>query len=79
MKTRHGEVYRIVVKGELDENWSMWLSGFNLSLQMAPDGNRLTALTGAVTDQAALRSILIKIWDMNLELIALQRMDENGN
>ncbi len=79
MRTRYGEVYRIVVKGELDENWSTWLGGFDLSYQMIPNGKSLTVLTGAVADQAALRSLLTKIWDMNLELVALQRMDENGN
>jgi len=34
----------------------------------------ITTLTGAVIDQAALRSLLTKIWDLNLTLISVTRV-----
>jgi len=38
----------------------------------------ITILTGAVADQAALRGILSRIWDLNLTLISVNRVDTNS-
>lgn len=78
MVAQQRRVYRIVVAGELDESWAGWLEGFDLHLQTTPQGERRTTLTGAVADQAALRGVLTRIWDMNLALIALERMGDDG-
>jgi len=39
------------------------------------DGQPITTLTGPVADQAALRGILNKLWDLNLTLLGVNRMD----
>ena len=64
------EVYQITVKGVLDETWSDWFSGMAVTF-----GDGVTTLTGPVADQAALRGILVKIWDLNLTLISASQIE----
>ncbi len=63
-------VYQIKVRGRLDESWSGW---FN-SMEIAAEGDT-TTLTGAVVDQAALRGILSRLWDLNLALISVNPVE----
>jgi len=62
------DVYRIIVKGQLDPSWSEWLGG--LTIQSQRDDN--TLLVSAVVDQAALQGILNKLFGMNLRLLSLK-------
>lgn len=39
------------------------------------ENDNITILTGAVADQTALRGLLNQIWDFNLALIAIERLD----
>lgn len=66
--------YRITLKGGLDPSWSDWLNGFEISAGAAADGTCITTLTGAITDQAALRGVLTRIWDLNLEVTSVNRV-----
>jgi len=61
-------VYRIEIEGELGETWSDWFNGMSLSVAGDPP---VTTLTGPVPDQAALRGLLNKIWDLNLVLVSV--------
>ena len=63
--------YQIIVNGLLDESWSEWLDGFTIKA----DKDR-TKITGIVVDQVYLRGILDRLWDLNFELISVQRLDE---
>jgi len=63
--------YQVTVKGTLDSRWSDWFSGMILTVQVREDGRTLTRLSGQVSDQAALRGMLIKLWDLNLTLISV--------
>jgi hypothetical protein len=63
-------VYRIRVVGQLDQSWSGWFSGMTVSFQ---DG--VSTMTGPITDQSALRGLLSKIWDLNLTLISVVRLE----
>ena len=65
-------VYQIKMQGKLDASWSGWFSGMAITL----DGNT-TILTGAVADQPALRGILTKLWDLNLDLISVNRVEDS--
>ena len=60
--------YQIQVQGRLDEGWSDWFSGMTVTFESG-----VTTLTGPVADQAALRGILTKIWDLNLTLLSVTR------
>jgi len=65
-------VYQIKMQGKLDESWSGWFSGMAITL-----GGDTTTLTGAVADQSALRGILTKLWDLNLDLISVNRVEDS--
>jgi hypothetical protein len=67
------QVYQIRVQGRLDERWSGWLDG--LAIQVESEDPWITALTGPVVDQAGLRGILIRIWNLNLSLISVNQVE----
>lgn len=66
-----GTTYAIKVAGHLDPTWSAWFE--DLTLAHEPDG--CTTLTGKIVDQAALHGLLIKIRDLGLPLISVQRLE----
>jgi len=61
--------YEIRVRGILDEGWSEWLGG----LEVTPLEGGETVLTGPVRDQAALHGLLSKIRDLGLPLLCVER------
>jgi len=66
--------YAIIVEGKLDPSWSDWLGGLQLVSQKEEDGMVVTTLYGELTDQAALRGILNRLWDLNLVVRAVQQV-----
>lgn len=67
--------YQIKVQGRLDETWSDWLNGMSVTFEEEVAGTSLTTLTGIVRDQAALRGILSRIWDLGLVLVSAARIE----
>ena len=65
--------YQIQVQGKLDEGWSDWFRGMKVAFECANDGSPITTLTGPVADQAALRGILNRIWDLHLTVLSVTR------
>ena len=57
--------YKIRVKGHLDERWSEWFDG----LEITNLENGETMLYGEIVDQAALHGVLTKVRDLNLDLV----------
>jgi hypothetical protein len=74
-KREEPPMYRIRVQGILDPNWSEWLESMSIIAERQPDGCHSTVLTGRIVDQAALRGILTRIWDLNLDVISVTRID----
>jgi hypothetical protein len=64
--------YQIKVQGQLDKKWSDWFNGMMIKFE---DG--ITTLTGTVADQAKLRGMLSKIWDLNLTVISVSRIESD--
>jgi hypothetical protein len=64
--------YRIVVQGQVGQEWSAWFGGLSLSWQ-EPDQ---TVLVGQVVDQAALHGLLNTIRDLGLPLLEMLRLPE---
>lgn len=62
-----GIEYEIRLKGYLEEHWSDWLGG----LEITYDTQVYSLLSGIVPDQAALHGILAQIRDLGLTLISL--------
>lgn len=66
----HGPAdYRIRLKGRLDPEWSDWFEHMAISTEGGE-----TILTGPVADQAALHGLLIRIRDLNLTLLSVERI-----
>ncbi len=63
--------YQIKIQGAIDDSWSEWFSGMDLSVAADPDGNPITTLGGPVADQATLRGILNRLWDLNLTILSI--------
>ena len=61
--------YEIRVQGVLDQSWSVWLGG----LEVTPLDSGETVLTGPIRDQAALHGLLNKIRDLGLPLLCVEK------
>lgn len=64
-------MFRICLEGHLDSSWTAWLGV--AQIRHRPDGT--TSLTSTVPDQAALFGLLIKIRDLGIPLVSLDRLD----
>jgi hypothetical protein len=62
--------YEVRVRGRLDESWSDWLNGVAMAFEDETGGGGITVLTGHF-DQAALRGLLNRLWDLNLTVVSL--------
>ena len=70
------EQYKIHIQETLDPSWSEWFDG--LSITTLP--NHESVLSGSIIDQAALHSVLNKIRDLGLTLLAVYRVEgSDGN
>ncbi|MFN2144436.1 MAG: hypothetical protein ACK2T7_03750 [Anaerolineales bacterium] len=69
-------IYEIKVQGELDRDWETFFKDLEV-LPGHSGGQALptTILVGPVVDQAALRGLLCKLWDLNLTLISIRRIE----
>jgi len=67
------EDYRIILKGRLDKQWTDWFDGMTITYE-----DDATILTGKVADQAELYGLLIRIRDLNLPLLLVERIESSG-
>ena len=67
-------LYEIRVKGHLDQHWSAWLEGLTITY----DSDDNTVLRGPLLDQAALHGVLIKIRDLGVLLLSVNRVEPLG-
>jgi len=67
----HTDRYEIRIQGILDPCWSEWLESPNMSYTTTGE----TILSCEIQDQAALHGLLAKIRDMNMKLIAVNRIE----
>jgi hypothetical protein len=66
--------YRIEIVGPLDNRWSHWFGGAEITVTGPADRLPRTTIVSPAVDQVQLRGMVNKIWDLNLELISLQRL-----
>ena len=62
-------VYQIRIKGHLGSQWADWFGGMTIT-----EDNGDTLLTGRVADQSALHGVLIKIRNLNLPIVSVNRV-----
>lgn len=68
-------IYKIVVKGHLDEHWTDWFDDLTMSVEKDAAGTVFTILTGPVQDQGALHGLLARVRDLGLPLLEVHRLD----
>lgn len=66
--------YRIRVKETLDRSFIDWLG--NLSLHPLENGE--TIIVGSFTDQPALRGFLDQLWNLNITVIKVERIENES-
>ena len=69
------ERYELVVQGHLDHRWADWFEG--LALRHTEQGT--TVLSGVIADQAALHGLLLKVRNLNLPLLSVNRVEPEMN
>ncbi len=62
--------YEIRVRGELDARWQSWFEGMTITTE-----DDATIIRGTVADQVALHSLLLRIRDLGLPLIAVNQIE----
>jgi hypothetical protein len=62
--------YEIRVPGELDDSWADWFGTVTLTVENQGESPPVTTLTGTI-DQAALHSLLRRLYAMGLPLISV--------
>jgi hypothetical protein len=65
------DTYQIRVRGHLSSRRAEWFDG--LTIENQPNGEAL--ICGPVADQAALHGLLVKVRDLNLPLISVNRIE----
>jgi hypothetical protein len=69
------EVYRIIIKGHLDSDWSAWFDGLTIVQRNTGE----TVLFGPLPDQTALHGVLNKVRDLGLPLLLVQRVEPGAD
>jgi hypothetical protein len=78
-KEEASSIYRIKVEGKLNKRWSDWFNGMQIVNVNEFSPNPVTVLQGPISDQSALRGMLIKLWDLNLTLVEVIRIDAESD
>ena len=65
-------LYQIRIQGHLAERWSDWLGDLVIGIEPQDPTANQTIITVAVPDQAGLRGIVNRLWDLNLTLISIR-------
>ena len=68
-------IYQIIVQGCLDPSWSDWFNEMAITNETKTDSHSITIFEGAVEDQATLRGILNLLWDLNLTILSVNRVE----
>lgn len=68
-------IYQIEVQGNIDSSWSDWFNGMQISVKPGDARADVTTLSGYVSDQASLRGLLNHLWDLNLSIFSVIRLD----
>ena len=66
-------IYQIEIQGNLDDSWSGWFNRLEVSYQ---EQEHRTILIGQIADQAELRGILNRLWDLNKYIISVFQLQD---
>ncbi len=68
-------VWRIWLEGRVDVDWSQWFDLMTTRHEKRKDGSWRTLVEGLLRDQAAVRGVITRMWDLNMRVISLNRLD----
>ena len=75
----HGPaIYRIRVRGRLDDSWSDRIGGMQITETRGEDLQAETILVGRLPDQAALAGILRSLYELHLPVVDAKCVDSEG-
>jgi hypothetical protein len=67
--------YEIRIEGHLSASWASWFEG----LEIRHEASGETVLFGALRDQTALHGVLMRIRDLGLPLVAVNRIQQRAD
>jgi len=67
-------IYQIQIRGHISPEREAFFAVQGLESSLIQAGEPATLLTGEILDQAHLRGLLNKIWDLNLDILMVRRM-----
>jgi hypothetical protein len=70
--------YKIVVQGELTQNWSDRLAGMRITTTHPDDAAPATTLVGHLRDQAQLSGILNTLYELHRPILSVELLDNKG-
>jgi len=70
-----GSTYEIQFQGKFDRGGPGWFDGWMQATEMGTGDSLVTCLTVRVPDQAALRGLLNRLWDLNRTLISVREIE----
>ena len=68
-------IYRIVVRGSLDPDWSHRIAGMSITERRTGSGELETVLVGRLADQTALSSVLNSLYELHLPVVLAECLD----
>lgn len=69
-------VYKIIVQGQLDQQWSERVGNMQISVSKGSNKKDLTTLIGKIDDQAVLSGILNTLYDLQMTVISVKILSE---
>jgi hypothetical protein len=63
-------IYRIVVRGTLDPDWSKRIAGMSITERHTKANEVETVLVGRLSDQTALASVLNALYELHLPVVS---------
>lgn len=70
--------YEIRVVGMLGDSWIKWFDGLTIHHDKDKLSGEVFSILAGSMDQVALHGVLMRIRDLNLTLVAVNRIDEKG-
>lgn len=68
-------IYRIVVRGTLDPNWSNRIAGMSITEKRVSGEAVETVLVGRLADQTALASVLNALYELHLPVVCAECLE----
>ena len=71
----HPETYVIRVEGRIDEHWAARFEGLTIVVGTSHTGKPIISITGEFVDQASLFGLLRQLYNLQLPLVSVNRVE----